>query len=84
MTNSIPVSILNIIVSLGIIVGCIYGMYKLIKHTRAITKIKNSNGEQIGSKRTGSVFTTVFMCIFLIMIILFALVILVMHIISLT
>lgn len=73
MTNaSIHVSVLNIVVCAAIIVGCIYAMYQLIKKCRSAKLIKNSQGEVIGSKKSGSIVKTIFFILLLIVIMLFA------------
>lgn len=69
---TIPVSVLNIVVCTAIIIGCIYAMYRLIKKCRSVKTIKNSQGEIVGSKKTGSIVKTIFFIFFLIAIMIFA------------
>lgn len=73
MSNAtIPVSVLNIVVCTAIIIGCIYAMYRLIKKCRSVKTIKNSQGEIVGFKKTGSIVKTIFFIFFLIAIMIFA------------
>ena len=53
---TISVSVLNITVCVVIIIGCVYAMYQLIKKYQSVKQIKNSQGEVIGSKNTGSIY----------------------------
>lgn len=69
---TISVSVLNITVCVVIIIGCVYAMYQLIKKYQSVKQIKNSQGEIIGSKKTGSIVKTMFLVFFLVIIILFA------------
>lgn len=81
MSNvTIPVSVLNIVVCTAIIIGCIYAMYRLIKKCRSVKMIKNSQGEIVGSKKTGSIVKTIFFIFFLIAIMIFAGIIGISHI----
>jgi len=73
MSNAtIPVSVLNIVVCAAIIVGCIYATYQLIKKCRNVKEIRNSQGEVVGSKKTGSIVKTMFFVFFLVVIMLLA------------
>lgn len=73
MSNAtIPISVLDIVVCAAIIVGCIYAMYQLIKKCRSVKVIKNSQGEVVGSKKTGSIVKTMLFIFFLVIIMLIA------------
>ena len=66
MSNeTIPVSVLNIVVCAAIIIGCIYAIYQLIKKYRSVKLIKNSQGEVVGSKKTESIVKTIFFILFI-------------------
>jgi hypothetical protein len=73
MSNAtIPISVLDIVVCAAIIVGCIYAVYQLIKKCRSVKVIKNSQGEVVGSKKSGSIVKTMFFIFFLVIIMLIA------------
>lgn len=81
MSNAtIPVSVLNIVVCIAIIIGCIYAMYRLIKKCQSVKTIKNSQGELVGFKKTGSIVKTILFIFFLIVIMIFAGIIGISHI----
>ena len=80
MATTISVSILNIVVSAAIIVGCIYAMYRLIKKCKTTEEIKDSQNHVIGYKKKGSILITIFFMLFLICILAFASFIVIMHI----
>ena len=77
---TISVSVLNITVCVVIIIGCVYAMYQLIKKYQSVKQIKNSQGEIIGSKKTGSIVKTIFLIFFLIGIMIFVGIIGLLHI----
>ena len=77
---TIPVSVLNIVVCTAIIIGCIYAICQLIKKYRSVKPIKNSQGEIIGSNKTGSIVKTIFLIFFLIAIMIFVGIIGILHI----
>lgn len=77
---TITVSVLNIVVCAAIIVGCIYAMYRIIKKCKSTKTIKNSQGEVVGFKKTGSKVKTIILIFILFTIIIFADIIGVSHI----
>jgi len=69
--TTINVSILNIIVCTIILIGSIYAICRIIKQLRTTIKIKDSSGNIIGQKKR-SVILAIFLCLFLLVIIIFS------------